>query len=286
LLSSVDSDAGGDAVIEMDLLPPRWADVSDEVSDLLSGIARKSALLERLHNKHVLPGFDDSASEEGKIERLTGEITADFHACQDRIHAVGTMLKGCSKSEEVMGRNIQMSLAQRVQDSSTLFRKKQSAYLKSISSLLYPSSGADLLPQELRGIPGTLTPLSRSDSPSSYSDPNADPSADVSFSQSALQQSATLTSNDAAIMQREREITDIAKGIIELADIFKELQTMVIDQGTMLDRIDFNVERLNVHVKEADREMTVVRIVSRSLGVGRRCGLTRVIRHPATNEKP
>lgn len=81
--------------------------------------------------------------------------------------------------------------------------------------------------------------------------------SDVSFSQNTLQQSATLTSNDAAIMQREREIMDIAKGILELADIFKELQTMVIDQGTMLDRIDYNIEQLNVHVKAAEKEMNV-----------------------------
>lgn len=101
------------------------------------------------------------------------------------------------------------------------------------------------------------TPLDRVSSPSQFYQ-DSDPSADVSFSQSALQQSATLTSNDAAIMQREREITDIAKGIIELADIFKELQTMVIDQGTLLDRIDYNIERMSMHVKAADKEMTVV----------------------------
>jgi hypothetical protein len=118
-------------------------------------------------------------------------------------------------------------------------------------------------PEELRGLSG-MTPLDRAaTTPTSPyvgadADPYSDPSADVSFSQSALQQSATLTSNDAAIMQREREITDIARGILELADIFKELQTMVIDQGTLLDRIDFNIERLNVHVKEASKEMTVV----------------------------
>jgi syntaxin 16 len=103
------------------------------------------------------------------------------------------------------------------------------------------------------------SPLDRAASPSPYN-PDTDPQADVSFSQSTLQQSATLSSNDAAIMQREREISDIARGIIELADIFKELQTMVIDQGTMLDRIDYNVERLNVHVKEADKEMNMVNI--------------------------
>lgn len=68
-----------------------------------------------------------------------------------------------------------------------------------------------------------------------------------------------LTSNDSAIAQREREITDIARGIIELAEIFKDLQTMVIDQGTMLDRIDYNVERMAVDVKAADKEIVVVR---------------------------
>ena len=101
------------------------------------------------------------------------------------------------------------------------------------------------------------TPLDRTGSPNPFYQ-DSDPTADISFSQSALQQSATLTSNDASIMQREREITEIAKGIIELADIFKELQTMVIDQGTMLDRIDYNVEQMSVHVKAADKEMAVV----------------------------
>ena len=66
-----------------------------------------------------------------------------------------------------------------------------------------------------------------------------------------------LRSNDAAIAQREREINDIAKGIIELADIFKDLQAMVIDQGTMLDRIDYNVERMAVDVKGAEKELVV-----------------------------
>lgn len=83
--------------------------------------------------------------------------------------------------------------------------------------------------------------------------------ADKSYSQSTLQQTTQkqLTSNDSAIMQREREIMDIAQGIIELADIFKELQGMIIDQGTMLDRIDYNVERMAVDVKAADKELKV-----------------------------
>lgn len=84
--------------------------------------------------------------------------------------------------------------------------------------------------------------------------------ADRSFSQSTLQvamKQKTLHSNDTVIAQREREIEEIAQGIIELSDLFRDLQTMIIDQGTMLDRIDYNVERMNTEVKAADKELII-----------------------------
>ncbi|KAI9679584.1 MAG: hypothetical protein M1829_001545 [Trizodia sp. TS-e1964] len=255
LMSSGAFEDDGDAVIEMDLLPPRWADISDEVADLLADIATMSLKLDKLHQKHVLPGFDDDEvkkGEEGEIEHLTQEITKGFHSCQRAIKKVETMVResksnglGIRSGEETMAKNIQISLAGKVQESSASFRKKQSAYLK-----------------KLRGLGGMTPPLDRR--PSAQLNPYSDPSmtesdADKSYSQSALQQTSQrhITSNDSAIMQREQEIMDIAKGIIELADIFKDLQSMVIDQGTMLDRIDYNVERMATDVKGADKELTV-----------------------------
>jgi syntaxin 16 len=134
----------GDAVIEMDLLPPQWADINDEVTEYLTDIASKSQKLEKLHQKHVLPGFDDEEakrSQESEIERLTQDITKGFHDCQNAIQRVEMMVResrdlgGLSKGEETMARNIQISLAGRVQEASAGFRKKQSAYLKSTSKL-------------------------------------------------------------------------------------------------------------------------------------------------------
>lgn len=112
-------------------------------------------------------------------------------------------------------------------------------------------------------------PIERSSTPlqNPYNDPSMmESEADKSFSQSTMQQTSMkrLNTNDSAIAQREREINDIAQGIIELADIFKELQGMVIDQGTMLDRVDYNIENMAVNVKAADKELNVVRIAKRA----------------------
>lgn len=141
----------GDAVIEMDLLPPRWADVSDEVSELLADIAHKSQKLERLHQKHVLPGFNDDEAkkaEEGEIEQLTQAITRGFHDCHRCIQRVEQMVREgkaagqISRADEVMAKNIQVNLATRVQEASSGFRKRQSTYLKSEYILYQPHSAA------------------------------------------------------------------------------------------------------------------------------------------------
>lgn len=46
------------------------------------------------------------------------------------------------------------------------------------------------------------------------------------------------------VAERDEEIRKIAESIQELSTIFKELAVLVIDQGTILDRIDFNMEQV------------------------------------------
>lgn len=245
----------GDAVIEMDLLPPRWVDIQEEVDEILKDITLKAAKLEKLHSKHVLPGFDDEhikQQEEREIEQITQEITRGFQECQKAIKRIQSMVKESqqagtlSKGDEAMASNIQIALASRVQEVSATFRKKQSTYLNKL--------------RQLGGFESPFGPRSATPIQNPYSDPALmESDADKSLSQSTLQQTAQkrFHSKDTAIVQREQEINEIAKGIIELADIFRELQSMVIDQGTMLDRIDYNVERMATDVKGAEKELTV-----------------------------
>lgn len=257
-MSSVDTD--GDAAIEMDLLPPRWLDIQDEINTSLGEIASKMKKLEQLHAKHVLPGFDDEsvkAKEEREIENLTHDITSGFGGCQRAIKRIDKLVYeqqqhsggALAKADETMARNLKISLATRVGEVSTLFRKKQSAYLK-----------------KLRSLGGMSTPMDRSTTPTLAQNPYTDPAmmdseADLNTAQSTLQQTAQVRRRtgvmDATIAQREREIESIAQGVIDLSNIFQELNAMVIDQGSLLDRIDYNVQRTAEHVKAAEKELTV-----------------------------
>ncbi|KAK3815638.1 MAG: t-SNARE [Linnemannia elongata] len=223
-----------ETTIELMMLPPKWVDIVDEVDEELEKIKVNVQKLDAMHKKHLLPGFDDRIQEERDIERLTDEITQQFHASQRRIKRINAESRhSSSNQEQIMSRNVQMSLAQKVQDASALFRQKQNTYM-----------------QRMRGVE-----LRHKDIFSAVQPINSSISDDPEEGGFTGAQQAFAEQSNATITQREQEINHISKSIFQLADIFKDLQTMVIDQGTLLDRIDFNVEQASVHLQDAVYEL-------------------------------
>ena len=49
---------------------------------------------------------------------------------------------------------------------------------------------------------------------------------------------------DAFAQERDREVRNILQSINDLAQIMKDLSVLVIDQGTIVDRIDYNMEQV------------------------------------------
>ncbi|GJJ75184.1 syntaxin 16 [Entomortierella parvispora] len=226
---------GAETAIEMMMLPPKWVDIVDEVDEELDRIKTNVQRLDTMHKKHLLPGFDDRIQEERDIERLTDEITQQFHGCQRRIKRINSESRQSdSNQEQIMSRNVQMSLAQKVQDASTLFRQKQNTYMQRMR-------GVEMRNKDI--FSSGVQPMNSSIS---------DESEEIGFTSAQL---AFAEQSNASVTQREQEINHISRSIFQLADIFKDLQTMVIDQGTLLDRIDFNVEQAAVHLQDAVYEL-------------------------------
>lgn len=69
------------------------------------------------------------------------------------------------------------------------------------------------------------------------------------------QQMAVVDDLEGIVQERDEEIIRIAQSIEELSQIFKELAVLVIDQGTILDRIDFNMEQVVEHTREGIKQL-------------------------------
>ena len=66
-------------------------------------------------------------------------------------------------------------------------------------------------------------------------------------------------SSNIDVQVRARELDEIAKSINALADLFKDLSSLVIEQGTILDSIEYNIERTAVAVEGAVHELNVAK---------------------------
>lgn len=226
-----------DTVIEMDTLLPRWVDTTDEIDELLRKIKTLSKTLEPMHKKHALPGFKDRTAEEREIERLTGQITSLFHKCSNLVKRVEKETQTGRDVDRIMSRNVTQAIAAKISSENALFRKGQSAYLA-----------------RLRGRPSVNKTAVEEDSRRTQV-PDLESGTATGRQAQSLAQRSHAGRYDTEISRREREIDEIARSITEVADIFKELNAMVIDQGTALDRIDYNLDNMHVSMEAASKEL-------------------------------
>jgi syntaxin 16 len=69
------------------------------------------------------------------------------------------------------------------------------------------------------------------------------------------EQMAYLLLHEDIVSEREQGIDEILQAITELSEMFRDLNQMVIEQGTVLDRIDYNLEQAEKHTGGAVKEL-------------------------------
>ncbi|KAL3809906.1 hypothetical protein ACHAXA_005320 [Cyclostephanos tholiformis] len=219
-------------------LPPDWVDDVDAVNATISDIRRLTSELTSMHASRIGTVFGrDLDDMERRIERRTTEVTTLFRKAERHLQRVGASTRRAGGEESLVGANVQRSLAMQLQSLSADFRQGQRRYLSDVKA----QKSGGLMESEARfGInledDGTLQ--SRND-----------------YGFGSVQQMSVVDDLQAEIQSRDTEISQIAKSIEELGAIFKELAVLVIDQGTILDRIDYNMEAVVEHTKTGIQQL-------------------------------
>ncbi|KAJ1264620.1 hypothetical protein BS78_08G013500 [Paspalum vaginatum] len=214
-------------------LPPAWVDVSEEISANMQRARTKMGELAKAHAKALMPSFGDGRDDQRAIEVLTHEVTDLLKRSEKRLRRLS--MKDSSEDSNVR-KNVQRSLATDLQNLSMEFRKKQSTYLKQLRQQKEGQDGVDL-EMSMNGMKSTF---------------EDDEFEDVGFTEVQM---SKLKKSEAFTREREREIEQVVESVNELAQIMKDLSVLVIDQGTIIDRIDYNIQNVAASVEEGYKQL-------------------------------
>ena len=232
---------GGEVGAVVAAAPPAWVEVQEEVSRNMSQIRDKMHALLRAHQKAALPTFSDfgdggSSSAKDDVDVLTRQVTALFKKCEGRLKLLAKVPGGGQEGAKVRG-NMAKALAGELQALSQDFRKQQKTYLQKIQRQQESVSG---------GGAGGLIDFDTNSAGGGGGD------ADFGFTEAQLLQARE---GDQMSLERDKEVLGIAKSVEDLAMIMRDLSVLVIDQGSVVDRIDYNMEQTATAVEQGVEEL-------------------------------
>lgn len=239
-------DKGGEEAIEMKPLAPSIFDIATGLDQNLAQIKLKTNELSTLYKKLLITRDTEKQHLENNIDDLNYALTKVFEACYVLIKKFEFLQLNHARlrldytaDELAIIENYKKTYALKLQDALLIFRNLQNNYIKFLKDDDDDDDTTQLL----------------SSSALAVDDENTRKIED--YSKQVLHQAQQQISNPNSSMlaSREREISKLAMGILEISTIFKEMETLVVDQGSMLDRIDYNLGRTVEDLKSSDKEL-------------------------------
>ena len=158
------------------------------------------------------------------IEKIINLMTQKVRLCETNIKEISSIPNGLmSKTEQTIKDNIIINLSNKIQEFSYEFRKNQKEFV-----------------EKLQKIGNKLSVIDDEDT--SIKD------FDKKYFDKLFYTKVEKNSN---LSMRNKGIDSLLESINELSKIFKDLQNVVQEQGTILDRIDYNIEIAEENTKSA-----------------------------------
>ena len=217
-------------------IPPVWVGLESDMKAQFDAVRAKMSALEKLHAAQVLVDVDlessGTSAGEAKIEAATAEISRMLGELQGRISRMGG--KGTGETKAILS-NMQKAYAMELRELTTKFRTAQRDYLASIRRR----------DEKFRDSFSTAESTEMGD----------DAMLDYTDKGFTDDQMAHMQATERDISTRDKQIRQIYRSIVELNEMTKDLAMIIVDQGTILDRIDYNLECAEETTEEAVKQL-------------------------------
>lgn len=217
------------------------------------------------------PAFDENKDDELEIESLSQEIAKLITSTHRHIQCIRSSLGVGGKWEQRLTSNVVTCLTISLQELTLKFRYSQNSYVRQLNSREERSqkffddfTNPSNMERDnyVDTFDNFLQPTySGGTKYGFYDEENKQSELDENFQRpmgNRLTQQQLLLfeeENTRLALSRDEEVSKVVKTIYDLNDIFKDLNQMVQEQGTILDRIDYSIEQTQTRVSEGLRQL-------------------------------
>jgi len=182
--------------------------------------------LQKFQEKRLVPKFDDDENKklDRQINKLIMEISDKLKDIEFNIKDLITE-KTISDSDEKIKSNMKQLLFSRLNEITKKYKINQEIYTKKYKELV----GED---------------LNNNNDSNIYENNN---NQNTNFFK--------MSDENNILKKRDNELNILLNSINDLAEIFKDMQNLVMEQGTILDRIDYNIESSIINIKESNKNL-------------------------------
>lgn len=229
------------AVVDINANPPRWLKHMSDIRDMERHIQMELQHLVNLHKVRLKVQFGvnrDEENEEAEINTKAAHIGKLFKTCEQAINDIDVIYRddlddeGGSDADLKILRNIKLCLINEINGLSRDYREKQREYLQGIQK----QKGS-----QKRGADQQIAQQEKRD--------------DFLKKGFTPDQIETIMLNEEMMEDRNKEFQAIYESIKNLHEMFQDLHGMVIEQGTVLDRIDYNMNLTEDRLKKGRKEL-------------------------------
>ena len=189
---------------------------ANNIEALFSAIQTDMSSLADLHKQRLRANFTDNKTQDAAIEAKTRAISGQFTNLRD-------IIRSSNQAKTAQGQNIEnnmkMGFVARLRDMTTQFRDMQAGYIQNLRRL-------DEKQQSFNAA--------EDNDEDGFGLDDFDPGL-------TGEQTSQIVANDLMLRQRNQELTQMVQMMNQLNELFADLGTLIIQQGTMLDRIDTTV---------------------------------------------